>query len=189
MKAGDISVYKKFDPDTLYYHYPNGSLTFFYIPNSQKLYVKKYPTNHQEMLIENDDLFNDVFGDYLKKNGLTKNSRTRRELESRGSALTKGYGILGRIGFDSTTPLIAFWKSETTPMDDLAIKQFLAVLFKNLPGIEGFKSKCVLLLPNREPVTIESFLGEKSDYNSEKKEKKFHSLKRINLKSMEEIIP
>lgn len=169
MTTGDISVYKKFDPDTLYYDYPNGSLTFFYIPNSQKLYVKKYPTNHQEMLIENDDLFNDVFGDYLKRNGLTKNSRTRRELESRGSALTKGYGILGRIGFDYTTPLIAFWKSETTSMDESTIKQLLAVLFENLPGIEGFKSKCVLLLPNREPITIESFLGEKSDFNSEKK--------------------
>jgi hypothetical protein len=155
--TGNISVYKGMDPDTLYYNYPNGSNTFFYLPKSGQLVMQPYPTNHQDMLTEDDDLFREVFATFLKTTPY--NGRVRREMSSRGKALAHGDAILGRIALDKMTPLIAFWENTNLSVNTTVVGAFLNALYKKLPAFKGFQDKTVLLLPGRPPVTVATFTG------------------------------
>ena len=119
-----LTAYKNLDPDKLYWDYPNGSLTFFYVPNSGNLYAEPYPKNHQEML-EDDDLFDDVYGD------VDYNPNQREELSSRGQALKLTNCLLGRIGAVGEDFVISFWSNP--PKNYL--NDFLVELFKKLAEI------------------------------------------------------
>lgn len=156
---GDISVYARIDPDDLYYEYPNGSTTFFFVSKSGNLYVKPYPTNHQEMLTDDDDLFREVYAEFLKKTPMT--GRVRTEMASRGKALRQGDAILGRIALDGMTPIIAFWNSRPIGFPDVKanVGAFLNALYKKLPAFRKFQSKTVLVLPGEPPVTVATFTG------------------------------
>lgn len=153
---GNISVYSGMDPDSLYYKYQDFSFTFFFLP-SGKLYLKPYPTNHQEMLEDDDDLFEDVYSDYLSKNPL--NSKIRRELSSRGQALTYGKAILGRFSIDKMTPLIAFWESPNYPLDKTSVGSFLSSWYKKFPNFKAYDRQTVLLFPKQKPITVYEFTG------------------------------
>lgn len=155
--SGNISVYAKMDPDSLYYKYPDGSNTFFFLPKSGELVMQPYPTNHQDMLTEDDDLFQTVFANFLKTTPLT--GRVRRELASRGQALAHGDAILGRIGLDRMTPLIAFWESPRVPVNTTTVGAFLNALYRKLPAFKQFQDKTVLLIPGQRPVTVAEFTG------------------------------
>lgn len=155
--AGNITVYKRLDPDSLYYRYPEGSTTFFFVPKSDNLYLQPYPTSHEDMLADDDDLFEDVYADFLRTTPL--NSRVRRELASRGQALAKGRAILGRIALDGMMPLIAFWENTTPIVTPENVQAFLKALYKKLPPFKEYKDNTVLLMPGHEPVTVTTFLG------------------------------
>lgn len=156
---GDISVYKGMDPDSIYNddNLSNGSITFYYIPHNQHFYIAQNPVNHRDMLSDNDDLFEDVYADLLKTTKI--NAMQKESLVSRGQALAKGNAILGRIGIDGTTPLIAFWESERIPLNTNIIGNFLKALYKRLPPFQGYQNKTVLLIPNQNPTTVGNFLG------------------------------
>lgn len=157
--TGDISAYRGFDPDKLYYDYPTGSTTFFFLPKSGTLYTEPYPTNHAEMLSENEDLFREVFAKYLETNPF--GSRVRREMSSRGKALAYGDAVLGRIALDGMTPLIAFWESSRIPANTTIVGAFLNALYKKLPAFKRFQEQTVLLLPGQSPVTVATLTGAK----------------------------
>jgi hypothetical protein len=167
--AGDISAYRGFDPDKIYYDLPDGSTTFFFLPKSGTLYTKPYPITHEDMLKdeEDDDIFREVFAEYLKTTPY--NSRVRRELASRGKALAYGDAILGRIGLDGMTPLIAFWESRT-PVNTTTVGAFLNALYKKLPTFKKFQEQTVLLLPEQAPVTVAMFTGAKTAAPSPERE-------------------
>ena len=158
---GNISAYKNVDPDGLYYHFPDGSQTFFFIPKQDVLYMQPYPTNHQEMLSENKELFQMVYSKFLQKN--TLDGRLRNALTSRQQALIHGEAALGRIALDGMTPLIAFWKSETTPVTPKLVRNFLKALYKKLPAFKNFESSTVLLIPGQIPITVSDFTKSKSE--------------------------
>lgn len=151
MKKGNINAYKGMDPDSIYddSRISNGSLTFFFIPSNNNLYIKQNPATHADMLADDDKLFFDVYqrkrpqGDFLS---------------SRGQALERGDAILGRIGIDGLTPLIAFWQGRVK-IDSLIIGNFLKALYKQIPPFQAYQNSTVLLLPDEKPITVGELLG------------------------------
>mgnify|MGYP000750634823 CR=1 FL=1 len=134
MHSGDISVYSGYTPDTIHDDHPDGSGTFFYVPASDHFYLQPFPTIHRNMLSDDDDVFEDVYADYLK--GKKVNDQLRSHLSSRGQALENGRAILGRIGLDGSTPLIALWSTKSLQLDQNMMRSFLDALYKKLPAFK-----------------------------------------------------
>lgn len=141
----NLFFYKDLDPDVLYNNYPEGSLTFFYVPNSGNLYAAPYPTNHRNMLIEDDDVFEDVYGDFE----FTSEQRTK--WASRGIVLQKTNCIVGRIAAVGEDIVLSLWSNP--PKKDLV--NFLTKLFKKYPQLEKKKENIVIVTVNGgEPYSL-----------------------------------
>lgn len=132
----NLIKYKDIDPDRIYYKFPEGSLTFFYVPNSGNLYIKPYPTSHQDMLIDDDDMFEDVYGD------LEWNSKERKEWSSRGVVLSKTNTIMGRLGAVGDNFVLSFWNDPTEYLNG-----FLNKLYKKFPALSEQKNKTIVVAP------------------------------------------
>ncbi len=128
----DLSVYSGIDPDDIY-NAGGNSLTFFY---TGRMYAMPYPTNHDDMLRENRQLFYDVFpdlegvlppsmiGDFLSFGRATNNPRLEAAIRqarmnpdeirlvggSRGKALKFGDALLGRVGDYQGDLVMALWQ-------------------------------------------------------------------------------
>lgn len=136
--------YKDLDPDQLYYKFPEGSITFFFVPSSGNLYTKPYPTNHQDMLIDDDELFDDVYGD------LEWGSRERRNWASRGKALELTNTLLGRIAAVGEDFVVSFWREP--PKEHL--QQFLNELFEKYPILDKKKDSVIVVTPKSTPYSL-----------------------------------
>lgn len=143
---GDLGVYRELDPDDLY---KPGSMTFFYVPHSKNLYVEPYPTSHRDMLSDNDDLFDDVYG------GRSVTSRQRASLVSRGQALENSDALLGRIGAAGDAIVIAFWND---PQPE-HFGNFLDKLFRQYPHFRQVQDKVLVVRANQPPVMLVDLIG------------------------------
>lgn len=140
----NLLTYKSLDPDQLYYRFPEGSMTFFYVPSTGNLYMAPYPTNHQDMLVDDDDLFDDVYGD------LEWGTRERREWASRGKALTLTDAVLGRIAAVGEDFVVSFWRNP--PRNHL--KEFLSKLFQKYPTLSRRKDAIIVVAPQTAPYNL-----------------------------------
>lgn len=139
-----LSTYKKLDPDQLYYKYPEGSITFFFVPDTSNLYVAPFPTSHQDMLIDDDDLFDDVYGN------LEWGSRERKEWASRSKALELTNSMLGRIAAVGEDFIISFWNKPNKNY----LKEFVAKLFGKFPVLSKKKDSIIVIAPQTEPYNL-----------------------------------
>ena len=142
--ANNLLSYKSLDPDELYYKFSEGSMTFFFVPTTGNLYLAPYPTNHQDMLIEDDDLFDDVYGD------LEWGTKERREWASRGKALALTPTLLGRISAVGEDFVVSFWKSP--PQKHL--HSFLEKLFQRFPTLARRKDAIIVVAPETAPYSL-----------------------------------
>jgi len=146
----DLSVYAGIDPDTIY-NAGGESLTFFY---TGTMYVRPYPTNHDDMLREDSEMFYDVFpdlkrvlpqsliGDFLSFGRSSNSPRLESILQqvglnpfevrqiggSRGKALKFGDALLGRVGELHGDLVMALWQDTNDEYfeDALGSKEFIA---------------------------------------------------------------
>lgn len=140
----NLLSYKNLDPDQLYYKFPEGSMTFFFVPDTTNLYLAPYPTNHQDMLVDDDDLFDDVYGN------LEWGSKQRKEWASRGKALELTNSVLGRIAAVGEDFVVSFWKKP--PINDL--KGFVAKLFEKFPTLARRKDAIIIVAPQTAPYNL-----------------------------------
>ena len=155
----DLTVYAGIDPDDIY-NAGGNSLTFFYTGN---MYAMPYPTNHDDMLRENRELFFDVFPDlegnlplslipdFLSFGGMTNNPRleaaiqqagldpdeVRRVRGSRGKALQFGDALLGRVGDYQGDLVMALWQPTENEWFEEALgdENFLAPIRRAFRGL------------------------------------------------------
>jgi len=139
----DLSVYAGIDPDTIY-NAGGDSLTFFY---TGTMYARPYPTNHDDMLREDSEMFYDVFpdlkrvlppnmiGDFLSYGRSSNNPRLESMIQqagldpfevrqtggSRGKALKFGDALLGRVGELHGDVVMALWQDTSDEYFDDAL--------------------------------------------------------------------
>lgn len=104
-----------------------GSQTFFYLPDTNKLYVEGYPITHRDMMESDPELFEDVW-----KAQNIKIEDAEPKHFSRGIVVANTKASLGRIGIHSKTGpkiVIAFWKA--LPQQELG--HFFKALFAKFP--------------------------------------------------------
>lgn len=146
----NLSVYAGIDPDTIY-NKGGDSLTFFY---TGRMYTQPYPTNHDDMLRDNPEMFYDVFpdfkevlpqnliGQFLSFGRSSNNPRLESILQqvgldpfevrqtngSRGKALKFGDALLGRVGELYGDLVMALWQDTNDEYfdDALGSNEFIA---------------------------------------------------------------
>lgn len=135
----NLSAYNNVTPDTLY-NEGKTSITFFY--TNGKIYDKPFPTNHQDML-EDDEVFDAVYPKFmdekdleLRKKGLKGETlekalaKALKPYQSRGTA--SQHSVLGRFGIYGNDMVISFWRS----VHDPDVKLALDALLKKYPQIK-----------------------------------------------------
>lgn len=167
----DLSAYKKINPDTIY-HDGLSSITFFYIPRTKEFFAQPYPANHQEMLQDDEDLFNAVYPGLedkidldLRNKGLRGNNldnaleKALEPYKSRGPASERA--VLGRFGMLNNDLVISLWRS----VDDPESKEALQTLVKKYPivantmtFVTGADAKT--FVPEGKPVLLTDLLGQ-----------------------------
>jgi hypothetical protein len=155
--TGDIGVYSSLDPDEIY---KPGSQTFFYVPASGNLYVEPFPTNHRDMLENNDELFFELYPD-LKKRFKTPGldpelvRAQRANLSSRGQALARTNALLGRIGAAGDAICIVFWTDPTPEV----FGNFLSKLFAKFTQFRAIQDKVVVVSPRQGAKALTDMIG------------------------------
>lgn len=139
----DLSDFNNVNPDTIYDFAPDGSMTFFYIPQSKNLHIQPYPTSHRDMM-EDDDIADDVY----------PNQRISQQDKSRGRILQKTNVLLGRIGAYGGQFCITLWSHPTNEI----LGNFLAKLYKLYPAFQKIQDKTVVVFPG-EAHYLTSLLG------------------------------
>jgi hypothetical protein len=154
-----LGIYNSVDPDVLYENFPDGSITFYYVPASGKLYIEQYPTAHHDMM-DDPALFKDVYADLLKTEPYSRQLHKRYAgLGVRSRALIEGRALLGRIALDGATPIITFWRHTKIPTDQSTLAGFFKALYAKMPAFKQFQANTVLKLVGEPPVTVAQFLG------------------------------
>lgn len=151
LQQGDLAAYNKLDPDSIY---KPGSMTFFYIPQNGNLHVQPYPTNHRDMLEDEDDptVFFDVYPE-LKRARVT--DQQRASLSSRGQALLKSQALLGRIGVAGDAICIIFWTDPTSEK----FGGFLTKLFDKFKQFRDAQDKVVVVTPGQGAKSLTEMIG------------------------------
>jgi hypothetical protein len=147
----ELAAFNSLDPDSIY---KPGSMTFFYIPQTGVLHAQPYPTNHRDMLSDEDDptVFFDVYPE-LKRARVT--DQQRASLSSRGQALQKSQALLGRIGAYDTSICIIFW---TNPSPQV-FGGFLTKLFDKFKQFRDIQDKVVVIAPGQGAKSLTDMIG------------------------------
>jgi hypothetical protein len=151
------------DPDSLYG--PN-SLTFIYVPDSNNLYVGKYPETHKDILQDNPKIFDDVFFGYTRK----AISDELKQFGWRRTALEYSRAILGRISPTTKTVgvkraarqnviVIALWEGENDAFNKQNVKKLINQINEKYPIFANLEEYLVGF--NARPILVSDFLNDK----------------------------
>lgn len=167
----ELADYKHINPDTIY-NDGLSSITFFYIPRTKEFFSQPYPTNHQEMLQDDEDVFNAVYPgleDKIDKQlrdkglrGAKLDSALEQALEpykSRGPA--SDHAVLGRFGLLNGDLVVSLWRSVSDPQSKEAVevlsKKFPAIT-KTMTVVTGADARS--FTPEGKPVLLTDMLGQ-----------------------------
>lgn len=111
--------------------------TFWYVPKSKNLYIKQYPNTHDDMLEDNPELFEDVWG-FGHHDSFTTGIHFTRDY-----AVTETNAVAGRLGLHQYHEgvIVSFWGD----VDKSVLGEFFVAAFKELPGLEEQKDKILVV--------------------------------------------